>query len=130
MVTWTTLALAAVLVVRALSIVLSRRNAVYVWTALALVIGAVAALTLPGNLMALRANRVSLAVTEAINWEVVQGDITPSSDARRCELYEELGKARVAERARVSIYTYANAAFEHYHGRAFCSDPQYPGGHS
>jgi hypothetical protein len=128
MVTWTALALALVLVVCAASIVLPQRGGLVAWASFAVVIGTVGALTLPGNLMATRANRVALAVTEEINWEVALGDTAPGSDARRCALYERLVDARIAERARSAVYLHANAAFDHYHGQAFCSDPAYPGG--
>jgi len=128
MVTWTALALALVLVVCAASIVLPRRGGLVAWASFAVVIGTVGALTLPGNLMATRANRVALAVTEEINWEVALGDTASGSDARRCALYERLEDVRMAERARSAVYSNANAAFDHYHGQAFCSDPDYPGG--
>jgi hypothetical protein len=128
MVTWTALALALVLVVCAVSILLTRRGELVAWASLAVLIGTVGMLTLQGNMMALRANRINLAVTEAISWEVVKGDTTVGSDARRCDLYEQLEDASVAERARQVIYREANAAFGHYHGQAFCSDPNYPGG--
>jgi hypothetical protein len=128
MVTWTALAFGLVLLVRAISILLPRRGGLIAWTALAVVIGTVGTLTLPGNLMATRANRIGLAVSEEINWEVAQGDTTPGSDARRCALYERLEDAGMAERARSAVYLHANAAFDHYHGQAFCSDPDYPGG--
>jgi hypothetical protein len=128
MVTWTALALALVLVVCAARIVLPRRGGLVAWASFAVVIGTVGALTLPGNLMATRANRVALAVTEEINWEVALGDTASGSDARRCALYERLEDVRMAERARSAVYSNANAAFDHYHGQAFCSDPDYPGG--
>jgi hypothetical protein len=128
MVTWTALALALVLVVCAVSILLTRRGELVAWASLAVLIGTVGMLTLQGNMMALRANRINLAVTEAISWEVVKGDTVVGSDARRCDLYEQLEDASVAERARQVIYREANAAFGHYHGQAFCSDPNYPGG--
>jgi hypothetical protein len=128
MVTWTALALALVLVVCAGRIVLPRRGGIVAWASLAVVIGTIGALTLPGNLMATRANRIGLAVPEEINWEVALGDTTPGSDARRCALYEQLEGVGMAERARTAVYVNANAAFDHYHGQAFCSDPAYPGG--
>jgi hypothetical protein len=128
MVTWTALALALVLVVCSARIVLPRRGGIVAWASLAVVIGTVGALTLPGNLMATRANRIGLAVPEEINWEVALGDTTPGSDARRCALYGQLEGVGMAERARTAVYLNANAAFDHYHGQAFCSDPAYPGG--
>jgi hypothetical protein len=128
MVTWTALALALVLVVCATGIILPRRGGIVAWASLAVVIGTVGALTLPGNLMATRANRIGLAVSEEINWEVALGDTTRGSDARRCALYEQLEDVGMAERARTAVYVNANAAFDHYHGQAFCSDPAYPGG--
>ena len=128
MVTWMALAFALVLVIRALTIILPRRGAITAWVGLALLVGVAGILTLPSNLMALRANRVHLAVTDAISWEVVKGDTTAGSDIRRCDLYEQLEDASVAERARQAIYREANAAFDHYHGQAFCSDPRYPNG--
>jgi hypothetical protein len=128
MVTWTALALALVLVVCSARIVLPRRGGIVAWASLAVVIGTVGALTLPGNLMATRANRIGLAVPEEINWEVALGDTTPGGDARRCALYGQLEGVGMAERARTAVYLNANAAFDHYHGQAFCSDPAYPGG--
>jgi hypothetical protein len=127
MVTWTALAFGAVLLVRAGTLVLPRRAGLVAWTSFALVIGTVAALTLPGNLMALRASRITLAPTEAVNWEVVQGDLRPGADVRRCDLFERLKGERIAARARVAIYENATNAFEHYHGQPFCSDPSYAG---
>jgi hypothetical protein len=128
MVTWTALVLGVVLVVCAASIALPRRGGLVVWASLAVLIGTVGALTLPGNMMATQANRISLAVPEEINWEVALGDTTPGSDARRCALYEQLEGVGMAERARTAVYVNANAAFDHYHGQAFCSDPAFPGG--
>jgi len=119
--------LAVVLLVRALTVTLPRRGGILVWTVFAVVIGMGATLVLPGNLMATRANRIGLAVTEEINWEVAMGDTTAGSDARRCALYERLEDVSMADRARSAVYINANAAFEHYHGQAFCSDPAYPG---
>ena len=126
MVTWMALAFGAVLMTRGLTLILPRRVSLIAWTALALVVGTLAALTLPNNLMALRASRIGLAATEAVNWEVVQGDVTSGSDARRCDLFERLKDEPIADRARTAIYQNANAAFEHYHGQPFCSDYSYP----
>jgi hypothetical protein len=128
MVTWTALAFGVVLVGCAASIVLPRRGGLVAWASLAVLIGTGGALTLPGNMMATQANRIGLAVTEEINWEVVLGDTMPGSDARRCALYEQLEGVGMAERARTAVYVNANAAFDHYHGQAFCSDPAFPGG--
>lgn len=129
MVTWFGLAFCLVLVVRALTLAVPRRGGIVVWGALAVLVGTVGALTLPGNLMALRAYRVhpDLAVTEAINWEVALGDSTPESDARRCSVFRELADSMSDEWTRSRIYSDANIAFRHYHGLPFCSDPSYPG---
>jgi hypothetical protein len=128
MVTWTALAFGLVLAVRALSLLLPQRSGAIVWVALAVVVGIVAALILPGNLMTLRAYRVhpGLAVTEKINWEVVLGDTTPGSDMRRCALFRQLEATMANEWTRERIYEHANSAFMHYHGKAFCSDQIYP----
>jgi hypothetical protein len=128
MVTWFALALAAVLVTRALTLALPRAG-IALWTALALAIGITATLTLPSNLMALRAYRVhpALAVTETINWEVALGDTTAGSDARRCATFEALETSMPDEWTRSQIYAHANIAFRHYHGQPFCSDRAYPG---
>jgi len=127
MITWAAFALAAVLAVRAVCLLLSPRGVLGLWAAFAVLVGAIAVLTLPGNMLALRAYRVGSTVTEAISWELVKGDTRPGSEARRCELFAQLGDAAVAERARVAIYLHTNQAFRHYHGQAFCSDAQYPG---
>jgi hypothetical protein len=129
MVTWFALAFALVLLVRAGSLLLPSRGGVIAWTTLAVLIGALAALTLPSNLMVLRAYRVNpgLAVTEKINWEVVLGDATESSDSRRCLLFDQLEHSMSDEWTRNRIYSHANGAFWHYHGQPFCSDSAYPG---
>jgi hypothetical protein len=118
--TWTGIAFCIVLLVIALGIAWPRRGAIISWAALAVAIGTVAALTLPGNLMALRAARVSHAFTDAINWEVVMGDTRQSGDARRCELYASIDDA-VVPYARQALKEYSMKAFEVYHGEPFCS---------
>lgn len=129
MVTWFGLALGAVLVARAMTLFLPRRAGIVVWSALALAIGITGTMTLPANLMVLRAYRVhpDLAVTEKINWEVALGDTTPGSDARRCATFEALETSMSDEWTRSQIYAHANIAFRHYHGQPFCSDPAFPG---
>jgi hypothetical protein len=129
MVTWTALAFALVLFVRALSLLVPQPAGTVLWVALAALVGTVGALTLPGNMMALRAYRVhpGLSVTESINWEVALGDTTPQSDARRCAVFHQLTQSMSDEWTRSRIYAHANIAFEHYHGQAFCSDSKYPG---
>jgi len=128
MVTWTALAFALTLVVRAVSIIVPRRGELPTWAAFAVLVGSIGVLTLPGNLLALQAHRVEpgLATSEAINWEVVLGDTSPDADARRCALFERLDQTLPAAFTRSAIYSNANAAFRHYHGRAFCSDSDYP----
>jgi hypothetical protein len=66
-------------------------------------------------------------VADQINWEVVQGDTTPGSDARRCELFRQSENA-ILPGTRKLLLENANFAFRHYHGQPFCSDPTYPGG--
>jgi hypothetical protein len=127
MVTWSALAFCGVLTVLALGFLLPRPAGLVAWATLAAVIGTVGAMTLPGNLMALRANRVGYSVVEQINWEVVQGDIGPGSDARRCMLFEESRDA-IKFGARRRLIENANLAFKYFHDRPFCSDPKYPGG--
>jgi hypothetical protein len=119
-VTWFGLAFGLVFIVVAVGILSSKRGALLTWGALAAVIGIVAAIFLPPNLMALRASRISHEYTEAINWEFVQGDTTPQGEARRCALYAALNPHTVgyAERA---FRLYTNEAFEAVHGRPFCS---------
>ncbi len=127
MVTWTGLAFCGILGTLAIAALVPRLPALATWTVLAVVIGSVGALTLPSNLMALRANRVSYQVVEAINWEVVQGDILPGSNARRCALFRE-SVGDIFPAARAKLIENANLAFRHYHGRYFCTDRKYPGG--
>ncbi len=127
MVTWTGYALCAVFAVLALSYLLPKAGGMVAWITLATTIGLIGALTLPGNLMALRANRINYQITEAINWEVVKGDLEPGSDARRCELFEQAKGVLFPGAWRRTVEN-ANLAFVHYHGRTFCSDPTYPGG--
>jgi hypothetical protein len=127
MVTWTALAFCGVLAVLAVGFLMPGRPGLLAWAALAVVIGTVGALTLPGNLMALRANRVSYSVVDEINWEVVKGDIRPGSDARRCELFEQ-SKEAIKFGAQRRLIENANLAFKYFHGQPFCSDPKYPGG--
>jgi uncharacterized membrane protein YgdD (TMEM256/DUF423 family) len=123
-VTWTGLAFCLVLAVVALGLIFPRRRAVMTWIVLAIAIGTVATLTLPGNLMALRAARITHAVTDAINWEVVQGDTSQSGDARRCQLFDELDQqtSGYVTYARESIKNDSSTAFEIYHGAPFCSE--------
>jgi hypothetical protein len=118
--TWTGIAFCIVLVVIALGLAWPRRGAITSWATLAVAIGTVAALTLPGNLMALRAARVSHAFTDAVNWEVVMGDTTQSGEARRCELYSSIDDDVVLY-ARRPLKEYSMKAFEVYHGEPFCS---------
>ncbi len=103
------------------------RGAVAVWIVLAVIVGAIGAITLPSNVMALRANRVEYQAVEAINWEVVLGDTTRGSDKRRCELFKRSG-TYIYPAARHKLIESANFAFQRYHDRHFCSDPKYPGG--
>ncbi|MGH8835601.1 MAG: hypothetical protein ACRDWG_11510 [Actinomycetes bacterium] len=119
-VTWVGLAFCLVLVVVAVGILSSRRGALLTWGALAAVVGIVAAVFLPPNLMALRASRVTHEFTEAINWEFVQGDPTPAGEARRCELYAAIDGKTVGY-AEKAFLNYTNSAFEAVHGRPFCS---------
>jgi hypothetical protein len=123
-VTWTGLAFCLVLVVVALGLIWPQRRAVMAWIALAIAIGTLATFTLPGNLMALRAARITHTVTDAINWEVVQGDTSQSGDARRCELFERLDEqtSGYVTYAREPIKNDSNTAFEIYHGAPFCSE--------
>ena len=127
MVSWSALAFCGVLVVLAVGRLLPGRAGLLAWTAMAVVIGTIGALTLPSNLMAMRANRIASNVVDQINWEVVQGDTTPGSDARRCELFRQSAGA-LFPGARNRLLENANYAFEHFHGQRFCSDPSYPGG--
>jgi hypothetical protein len=120
-VTWTGLAFCVVLVIVALGVIWPQRSALVAWATLAIVVGTVAALMLPGNLMALRAARITHSVTDAINWEVVKGDTTQSGETRRCELYARIDHDVVAY-AREPLKTHSNTAFEIYHGQPFCSD--------
>jgi hypothetical protein len=126
MVSWTSLAFCLVLVVVALGIVRPRRAALVTWTALAVSIGTIAALTLPGNLMALRAHRITHTVTEAFNWEVVKGDLTPAGDARRCELFAEI-EQESTPRVQRSMRNYSTVAFQQFYGQSFCIDPEQSG---
>ena len=119
-VSWVGLAFCLVLLVIAVGLVASVRSAGLTWGALAAVIGLLAAVLLPPNLMALRANRISHELSEAINWEFVQGDTTPQGEARRCALYAAIGGETLGYAAR-PFRLYTNAAFEVVHGRPFCS---------
>lgn len=123
--TWTGIAFCIVLVVVALGIAWPRRGAIVSWTVLAIAIGTVAALTLPGNLMALRAARVSHEVTDAVNWEVVKGDTTQSGEERRCELYARIDHD-VVPYARRALKEYSMKAFEVYHREPFCATAELP----
>lgn len=129
MVTWSALAVTAILAVISLGLVLPRPAGLVAWTALASVVAVMAALLLPTNMMALRAHRAqpSIAVTDAISWEVVLGDTGPGADQRRCETFERLGEVMSGGWTRDSIYRHANIAFQHYHSQPFCSELGYPG---
>jgi hypothetical protein len=119
-VTWFGLAFCLVLLVVAVGILSSMRGALLTWGALAAVIGIVAAVFMPVNLMALRATRITHQFTEAINWEFVKGDTTPQGEARRCALYANISGKTVGY-AENAFLNHLNPAFEVYHGRPFCS---------
>jgi len=125
---WFGLAFCLVLLVAAFGVIASPRGALVTWTALAAVIGIVAALYLPANLMALRVSRVTHALTEDVNWEVVKGDTTPEGNARRCELTAEMGRSPSPAVQRMRPFP--NSAFQLYTGQPFCMDsagnPVYP----
>jgi len=125
---WFGLAFCLVLLVAAFGVIASPRGALVTWTALAAVIGIVAALYLPANLMALRVSRVTHALMEDVNWEVVKGDITPEGNARRCELTAEMGRSPSSAVQRMRPFP--NSAFQLYTGQPFCMDsagnPVYP----
>jgi hypothetical protein len=125
-VTWTGLVFGVVLAVLALGKILPRPGGPAAWATLAVAIALVGTLALPGNLLALRANRVLLEVSEAINWEVVRGDTAPGGDERRCDLFERarLGVGGTGSRDR--LYTHANTAFKTHYGQPFCSRPGFP----
>jgi hypothetical protein len=129
MVTWTALAVAGVLGVRAIGLRLPKPAGLVTWAAMATVIAMMATLFLPSNMMVLRAYRAQpgLGVTESINWEVVLGDAAPESDQRRCDHFAQLAETMSDDWTRNTIYRNANTAFWHYHGQPFCSDPSYPG---
>jgi hypothetical protein len=120
-VTWVALATCVVLVLAALNLVWPRRRAFVAWTSIALVAGIGVTVTLPGDLMALRAHRVSHAVTDAINWEVVQGDTTPAGESRRCALLDQLEDEPETLTQRV-LPKYAETAFQRIHDQPFCSE--------
>jgi hypothetical protein len=118
---WFGLAFCLVLVVVAFGIVGSRRRALMSWSALAVVIGTAALVYLPGNLMALRATRVTHALTEEVNWEVVMGDTSSAGNARRCQLSAEIDRSTIPAVQR--LRPFPNLAFDVYHGQPFCMDP-------
>ncbi|MEQ7129293.1 hypothetical protein ABN034_32840 [Actinopolymorpha sp. B11F2] len=126
MVTSTGLAFTVVISAVALGVLLSRSwwRALAVWAALAVGIGIVGACTLPANMMALRANRIIYTVSEAINWEVVQSETGPGSEARRCDLFER-AVGTMGSGSLYRLYLHANNAFERRSGEPFCSDPKY-----
>lgn len=124
MVTSVGLAFCLVFAVLAVCALLRQRQAVAAWTAFAVLVGIVGAVTLPGNMMALRANRIIYTVSEAINWEVVQGDLGEGSHARRCELFER-AEGTMGDGSRGRLYLHANGAFERYYDQPFCSDPRF-----
>jgi hypothetical protein len=111
MVTWSALAFCGVLSVLALGFLPPRPAGLVAWATLAAVIGTVGAMTLPGNLMAPRANRVGYSVVEQINWEVVQGDIGPevtpdgacSLRSRGCDWFG--ARRRLIENANLAFKT-------------------------
>lgn len=119
-VTWTGIAFCIALIVVALGMLWPRRGALAGWMALTIAIGTVAAVTLPANMMGLRAARVDFTVTDAINWEVVKGDTTPEGDTRRCDLYAQID--HVQQYAREPFREFTSAAFELYHGQPFCKE--------
>lgn len=123
-VTWTALVFCAVLTVLGMGLVLKRWIGTVAWMTLAVTIGLVGAMTLPGNLLAMRADRVANAPIEAIHWEIVQGDTAPGSDEWRCALFER-ARGALPERPLTKLYQKANTAYLVYHGQPFCSDPQY-----
>jgi hypothetical protein len=129
-VTWAALALTAVLLVRAAGLLLPGRAGTAAWVALCVVVGVTGAYTLPGNLLALRANRVSpgLHATDTILWEAVLGDPDPQGDARRCAALADLAATMPAGSTRRSIVRGADATFRHYHGAPFCSAGTQPAG--
>jgi hypothetical protein len=124
MVTSVGLAFALVFAVLAICALLRRSHAMLVWTALAVLIGIVGAITLPSNILALRANRIIYTASEAINWEVVLGDTGPGSDARRCELFVR-AEGTMGRGTLDRLYRHADAAFERQYGQDFCSDPEF-----
>lgn len=123
-VVWTCLAFAAVLTVLAIGI-LRRRAALAAWGLLAVVVAGLIAYTLPGNLMAMRAQRITQDVSESVYWAVAKGNTGDRDDERRCELYERIDHDGVPY-ARNNTKEYAQLAFQHYHGEPFCASAPVP----
>lgn len=117
---WIGLSLAVVLVVLAIGLLWPRRVAPALWLVLALTLGTIAATTQPANVVALRAARVLNATTEAINVEVVRGDLSPTGAKRRCDLFRRIDDPDVPEYARPKLKQSSNVAFKIFHGQPFC----------
>jgi hypothetical protein len=123
MATWTLFAFAGSMVIRAATLVWSRRAATALVIGVAVAMVAMGAHALTTNLPALAASRAhpTTIIVDSIQWETVLGDLTRAGDERRCQTLEDLSESRIGSGSLNRITSGAEAAFQHYHGQSYCS---------
>lgn len=124
-VTWSALALAAVVLIRLL---MRARIRPLTWASVAVlttVIAVAIAVYFPRNVMSAQANRASESVqfTDTLQLELALGDTSKTADERRCRaITDEVEQRRSGLTTAVArTVNSAYRAFEFYHGQPYCS---------
>jgi hypothetical protein len=121
--TWTAVALALILIARAIELLTNRTAALVTVTVVALAMVAASTFTLPRNLVSAQAYRITPAhrALSDIHWEVVAGDLHEEGDVRRCQSFD---RAEAAIRNSWLVHRLEPAAdqvFRQIYSRPYCS---------
>ena len=122
-VTWVALCTAGLLCLIAVDLRVRRTIGVGLWVATGVVATLVAAVMLPINMQATRAELLSpsIQVTEPIHREIILGDLSASGDPRRCATIAALSENGVPPVTVNFVTDAAQSAFRHFHGVDYCS---------